>query len=73
MSFIKRQSPGRIIALGFAMVILVGSLLLMLPCSIQDLSLIHIWILRNMGYPGEYRYSNTDTGETGSGGNCVGC
>lgn len=36
MSFIKRQSPGRIIALGFAMVILVGSLLLMLPCSIQD-------------------------------------
>ena len=36
MSFINRQSPGRIIALGFAMVILVGSLLLMLPCSIQD-------------------------------------
>ena len=34
--FIKRQPPGRIIALGFALTILVGSLLLMLPCSIQD-------------------------------------
>ena len=33
---IKKQSPARIIALGFALVILVGSLLLMLPCSIQD-------------------------------------
>ena len=33
---IQRQSPGRIIALGFAFAILIGSLLLMLPCSIQD-------------------------------------
>ena len=33
---IKKQSPARIISLGFALVILVGSLLLMLPCSIQD-------------------------------------
>ena len=32
---IKKQSPARIIALGFALVILVGSLLLMLPCSIH--------------------------------------
>ncbi|HIT53687.1 MAG TPA: H(+)-transporting ATPase [Candidatus Fimivicinus intestinavium] len=36
MQLIKRQSPGRIIALGFALVILLGSVLLMLPCSIQD-------------------------------------
>ncbi len=33
---IKKQSPGRIIALGFALVIFIGSILLMLPCSIQD-------------------------------------
>lgn len=33
---IKKQSPGRIIALGFASVILLGSILLMLPCSIQN-------------------------------------
>ncbi len=33
--FLKRQSPARLIALGFASVILIGSLLLMLPCSIQ--------------------------------------
>ncbi len=32
----KRQTPGRIIALGFAAVILLGSLLLMLPCSIRE-------------------------------------
>ena len=38
-NLIKRQSPGRIIALGFALVILIGSLLL--------LSLIHIcWVKR---------------------------
>ncbi len=36
IQLIKRQSPGRIIALGFALVILLGSVLLMLPCSIQD-------------------------------------
>ena len=35
-NLIKRQSPGRIIALGFALVILIGSFLLMLPCSVQD-------------------------------------
>ena len=34
--FISRLAPGRIIALGFALVILLGSGLLMLPCSIQD-------------------------------------
>lgn len=33
---LKRQSPGRIIALGFLFVILLGSILLMLPCSIKD-------------------------------------
>lgn len=33
---IKRQTPGRIIAFGFAAVILIGSVLLMLPCSVQD-------------------------------------
>ncbi len=32
----SKQAPGRIIALGFAMTILLGSLLLMLPCSIKD-------------------------------------
>lgn len=34
--FIKKQSPGRNIALGFAAAIFIGSLLLMLPCSIQE-------------------------------------
>ncbi len=33
---IKKQPPVRIIALGFAAAILLGSILLMLPCSIQD-------------------------------------
>ena len=33
---IRRLTPGRIIALGFAIVILIGSVLLMLPCSVQD-------------------------------------
>lgn len=33
---VKRQSPARIISLGFLLVILIGSLLLMLPCSIKD-------------------------------------
>ena len=36
IKLIKRQSPGRIIALGFASVILIGSLLLMLPISVRD-------------------------------------
>lgn len=34
-TFLKNQSPVRIISLGFAAVILVGSLLLSLPCSIR--------------------------------------
>ncbi len=33
---IMKLSPGRIIALGFALVILIGSGLLMLPCSIRE-------------------------------------
>lgn len=33
---LMKLSPGRIIALGFAAVILIGSGLLMLPCSVQD-------------------------------------
>ena len=36
LKFLKKQSPARIIALGFAFVILVGSVLLMLPCSVQE-------------------------------------
>ena len=36
LDLIKKQSPGRIIALGFALVIFLGSVLLILPCSIQD-------------------------------------
>ena len=36
LSFFKRQSPVRIIAVGFLLVILLGSLLLSLPCSIKD-------------------------------------
>ncbi len=32
----KKQSPARIIAFGFAAMILLGSLLLMLPCSIKE-------------------------------------
>ncbi len=35
LAFLKKQSPARIIALGFAAVILLGSGLLMLPVSIQ--------------------------------------
>ena len=34
--FIKRQPPVRIIALGFAFAILLGSALLILPCSVRD-------------------------------------
>ena len=33
---VKRQPPGRIIAMGFAIVILLGSGLLMLPCSVRE-------------------------------------
>ncbi|MDD6736516.1 MAG: potassium transporter TrkG [Clostridiales bacterium] len=36
MRIIRRQSPARIIAFGFASLILFGSFLLMLPCSIRD-------------------------------------
>ena len=36
MSLFRRQSPARIIAFGFAAVILLGSLLLMLPVSVRD-------------------------------------
>ncbi len=36
LKLIKNQPPGRIIALGFVLVIFIGSGLLMLPCSIQD-------------------------------------
>ncbi len=32
----RKQSPARLIALGFAFVILLGSVLLILPCSVQD-------------------------------------
>ncbi len=35
LEFFKKQSPGRLIALGFALLIFIGSVLLMLPCSIQ--------------------------------------
>ncbi len=40
-NFLKRQSPGRLIAFGFAAVILIGSGLLMLPWSIQPGQTIH--------------------------------
>ena len=48
--FIKKQPPGRLITMGFALVILIGTLLLLLPFSIKsgvtvtplNLSLIHI-------------------------------
>ncbi len=36
MKFMKKQSPARIIALGFVSVILIGSILLMLPCSVRE-------------------------------------
>lgn len=36
LNLIKKQSPARIIALGFALVIFTGSILLILPCSVQD-------------------------------------
>ena len=36
LEFLKKQSPARIIAGGFALVILLGSFLLMLPCSVQE-------------------------------------
>jgi len=36
IALLKKQSPGRIIALGFAALILIGSVLLILPCSVQE-------------------------------------
>ena len=36
IELLKRQSPSRIIALGFVSVILLGSVLLILPFSVQD-------------------------------------
>ncbi|MBQ9142654.1 MAG: H(+)-transporting ATPase [Lachnospiraceae bacterium] len=37
----KKQSPARIIALGFAFLILLGSVLLILPCSVQEGVTLH--------------------------------
>ena len=34
--FFQVQSPARLISLGFALMILLGSALLMLPCSVRD-------------------------------------
>ena len=34
--FIKKQPTGRIIAMGFALAILLGSVLLILPCSVKE-------------------------------------
>lgn len=34
--FVKKQSPGRLIAMGFASVILIGTLLLLMPVSIKE-------------------------------------
>ena len=36
LKWIKRQPPIRIIAMGFALVIFIGSILLILPCSVQE-------------------------------------
>ena len=36
IGFIKRLSPARIIAFGFASAIFIGSVLLILPCSVKD-------------------------------------
>lgn len=36
LKFLRSQSPARLIAFGFAFAILLGSLLLMLPCSVKD-------------------------------------
>ena len=36
LKLIKSQPPARIIAFGFALVILLGSCLFMLPCSVKE-------------------------------------
>lgn len=41
ISFLKKQPPGRLITLGFALVILVGSWLLMLPVSVRPGVTVH--------------------------------
>lgn len=38
---IKKQSTGRLIAMGFALTILLGSILLMLPCSVKEGVTLH--------------------------------
>lgn len=38
---IKNQPPGRLIAIGFALVILIGAFLLMLPISVRDDANVH--------------------------------
>ena len=38
---IKKQPPGRLIAIGFALVILIGALLLMLPVSVRNDAKVH--------------------------------
>lgn len=35
MRFLRKQSPGRLITLGFALMILLGTMLLLLPCSVK--------------------------------------
>lgn len=41
LEFFKKQPPARLIALGFAGVILLGAFLLMLPCSVRDNTEVH--------------------------------
>lgn len=41
LEFFKNQPPARLIALGFAGVILLGAFLLMLPCSVRDNTEVH--------------------------------
>lgn len=36
VAIFRRQSPARIIAMGFALMILLGSVLLLLPCSVRE-------------------------------------
>ena len=36
VEFLKYQPPGRLITTGFAVVILLGAFLLLLPCSVKD-------------------------------------
>lgn len=36
INFLKKQSPARILTVGFATVILLGSILLILPCSVKE-------------------------------------